>query len=199
MSCSYEKDSCANSMCPRTGNPACARPWPTINDCNSYWKRFASTNGSGSRTAGRNDVLRRLIHYPEKRYRLPGRAAQRGRRRPAPAAHPTPVVVQSVLLLFWARLGSLNALETLAPAPFWKTWLGREIPSPDTIGRVYNSLAADGPRPAIHPVYERLKRNKALPGIGAPRGVASCEHSPGVCYRKGRLSSTCPPRDSNRS
>ena len=46
------------------------------------------------------------------------------------------VVGPSARVLFWARLGSLNALETLACAPFWKKWLGRKVPRADTIGRV---------------------------------------------------------------
>ena len=97
---------------------------------------------------------------------------------------PTSVVVQSALVLFWARLGSLNALETLASAPFWKKWLGCEVPSVDTIGRVYDALEADALRQAIHHVYERLKRNKALPGIGG-LGVAVIDgHESHASYRR---------------
>ncbi|MFQ5927893.1 MAG: hypothetical protein ACE5MH_10730 [Terriglobia bacterium] len=62
-------------------------------------------------------------------------------------------------------------METLAAAPFGKKWLCREIPSADTIGRVYTSLDTDALRQAIRHIYERLKRNKALPGIGG-LGVA---------------------------
>ena len=79
--------------------------------------------------------------------------------------------MQATLVLFWARLGSLNALETLAAVRFWKQWLGRELPSADTIGRVYSLLDAAALRQAIHFVYERLKGDKALPGI-AGLGVA---------------------------
>ena len=99
-------------------------------------------NGSGSEAAGRNDVLRRLLHYAEKVYGLrDSLLAAVGDTRPRPRI-PTRVVLQSVLVLFWTRLGSLNALETLAPAPFWKQWLGREMPSADTLGRVYSRLDA---------------------------------------------------------
>lgn len=90
--------------------------------------------------------------------------------RPPPRI-PARVVLQATLVLFWARRGSLNALETLAAAPFWKQWLGRELPSADTIGRVYSLLDAAAPRQAIHSLYERLKRNKALPGIGGRGGA----------------------------
>lgn len=78
---------------------------------------------------------------------------------------PTAVLVKSALALFWARLGSLNALETVAAARFWKSWLGRPLASADTMGDVHALLNSDGLRAGIHCVYERLKRNQALPDI----------------------------------
>ena len=77
----------------------------------------------------------------------------------------TAVLVQSALILFWTRLGSLNALETVNKASFWKHWLGREMSSVDTLGRVYAGLRVEGLRKGLHHVYARLKRNKALPGM----------------------------------
>ena len=155
-------------------------------------------NGSGSEAAGRNDVLRRLLHYAEKVYGLrDSLLVAVGDTRPRPRI-PTRVVLQSVLVLFWTRLGSLNALETLAPAPFWKQWLGREMPSADTLGRVYSRLDAAAVRAAIHHVYERLKRNKALPGIGG-LGVAVLDgHESHASYRRccrGCLKRTVQRRD----
>ena len=73
------------------------------------------------------------------------------------------------MVLFWARLGSLNSWELSRPAAFWKSWLGRRPASADTVGRVHARLQADGLRQALHHVYQRLKRNKALPdqyGLG---------------------------------
>jgi hypothetical protein len=73
------------------------------------------------------------------------------------------------MVLFWARLGSLNAWELSRPAAFWKTWLGCRPASADTLGRVHAGLQAEGLRQALHHVYQRLKRNKALPdqyGLG---------------------------------
>ncbi len=78
---------------------------------------------------------------------------------------PTRLPVQSALILFWTRLGSLNGLETVKQAAFWKHWLGREMCSVDTLGRVYAGLEVEGVREALHHVYARLKRNKAFPGI----------------------------------
>lgn len=71
--------------------------------------------------------------------------------------------------MFWARLGSLNALELVAQSRFWKSWLGQSVCSADTIGRVHSLLDAGQLRQGIHHIYDCLKRNKALPdtyGIG---------------------------------
>jgi hypothetical protein len=68
--------------------------------------------------------------------------------------------------MFWVRLGSLNALVESARSRFWKKWLGSEMPSADSIGRVYAKLNRDALRKSLHHIYTRLKRNKALGGIG---------------------------------
>ncbi len=75
------------------------------------------------------------------------------------------MLVQAALVLFWTRLGSLHALETVQKAAFWQRWLGREMSSVDTLGRVYSALRVEGLRAGLQPVYGRLKRNKALAGI----------------------------------
>jgi DDE family transposase len=97
---------------------------------------------------------------------------------------PTAVLVKSAMVLFWARLGSLNSWELSRPAGFWKTWLGRAPASADTLGRVHSQLAADGLRQAIHHIYYRLKRNKALPGQQG-LGVAVLDgHESHASYRR---------------
>jgi hypothetical protein len=75
------------------------------------------------------------------------------------------VVVKSTLVLFWARMGSLNAWAQVGRARFWQSWLAESPCSADTLGRVHALLYADGLRQGIHQVYERLKRNKALPDL----------------------------------
>lgn len=65
--------------------------------------------------------------------------------------------------MFWARLGSLNALESLGAARFWQRWLQHRMTSADTIGRVQSSLDGSQLRGVLHQFYTRLKRNKALP------------------------------------
>lgn len=85
-------------------------------------------------------------------------------RRPEPRI-PTAVVAKSALTLFWSRLGSLNALEMTGAAKVWKEWLGRTPCSADSMGRIAACMDAAPLREGIHHVYDRLKRNKALPDI----------------------------------
>jgi len=125
-----------------------------------------------------------LIRYSEKVFELSENVIARiWDRRECPRI-PTPVIVKGAMALFWARLGSLNALETVAAAPLWKQWLSRPMASADTMGRVYAAVDPDGLRAGIHHVYERLKRNKALPDIGW-LGVAALDgHESHASYRR---------------
>jgi hypothetical protein len=74
----------------------------------------------------------------------------------------TSVIVRAAVVMFLGRLGSLNALEQTNPSPFWRRWLGHEMPSADTIGRVCGFIELDGLRAILHQEYTRLKRMKAL-------------------------------------
>jgi len=115
-------------------------------------------------------ILRRLIAYAEKVFRLSAEVLVGiADRRPQPRI-PTAPIVQSVTALFWTRMGSLNALELVAQSRFFKSWLGQPVCSADTIGRVLALVDAGGLRKGIHHLYDCLKRNKALPdsqGIAA--------------------------------
>jgi hypothetical protein len=75
----------------------------------------------------------------------------------------TAAVVKSANVLFWARLGSLNAWEQLKQTSCCKTWLAEKPASADTLGRVFAQLDANGLRAGLRHVYDCLKRNKALP------------------------------------
>jgi len=44
--------------------------------------------------------------------------------------------------MFWARWGSLNALESVGSARFWRRWLGWRTTSADTMGRVQATVAS---------------------------------------------------------
>ena len=111
------------------------------------------------------NVLRRLIAYSEKIFHFSREVmTPLSDRRPEPRIS-TAAVVKSATVLFWARMGSINAWEQLGRARFWQSWLGESTCSADTLGRVHALLDVDGLRQGIHQVYERLKRNKALPDI----------------------------------
>jgi len=114
-------------------------------------------------------VLRRLIAYAEKIFDLSRDViAPISDLRLQPRIS-TLVVVKSAVVMFWARMGSLNALELTAGVRFWKSWLGQSPCSADTVGRVHALMDADQLRHGIHRIYDRLKRNKALPdthGVG---------------------------------
>jgi hypothetical protein len=110
-------------------------------------------------------VLRRLIAYAEKIFQLSKNMVTLVSDRREKPRISTAAVVKSSLVLFWARMGSSNAWEQVGRARFWQRWLGEPAFSADTLGRVHALLDANGLRQGIHGVYERLKRNKALPGF----------------------------------
>ena len=65
--------------------------------------------------------------------------------------------------MFFARLGSLNALEKTGRSHFWPSWLGGELPSADSVGRICAALNHETLRLLNRHVYLHLKRAKALP------------------------------------
>jgi len=94
-------------------------------------------------------VLRRLISYGEKIFCLSTTLlAPPGDRRLDPRCS-TPAVVKAALLMFWARLPSLNALAQIPAPRFWKQWLREPLASADTLGRVPAGLYADQLRQTI--------------------------------------------------
>ena len=114
-------------------------------------------------------ILRRLIAYSGKVFRfseaIVAGIADRWRQPRITIS----LVVKSGAVVFWARMGSLNSLELSACSSFFQRWLGQSVCSADSIGRVNALMDAEGLRRGIHHVYDRLKRNKALPdhqGIG---------------------------------
>ena len=114
-------------------------------------------------------ILRRLLAYIEKVFQFSGTVVGSVTDRRLRPRIPTSAVLQSVAVLFWARMGSLNALELTAHSGFFRRWLGQSVCSADSVGRVIALMDADSLRQGVHHVYEQLKRNKALPdhhGVG---------------------------------
>lgn len=106
-------------------------------------------------------ILRRILAYARKVLRWEDSldAVSDDRRRPQIA---TSVIVRAVVVMFLGRLGSLNALEQTKPSRFWLRWLGKSMPSADSIGRICSLMDVGGVRSVLHEVYTRLKRMKAL-------------------------------------
>ena len=129
-------------------------------------------------------TLRRLIAYAEKIFQFSDTIVAGVVDRRRKPRIPTARIVQSVVVLFWARLGSLNALELAANSRFFQRWLGQPVCSADSLGRVTALLDAAGLRSGIHTIYQRLKRNKALPDQGG-LGIAVLDgHESHASYRR---------------
>jgi hypothetical protein len=109
-------------------------------------------------------------------------AVRDSRRKPQIA---TRVILRAAVVMFLGRLGSLNALEQSKPSRFWRRWLGGELPSADTIGRVCGFVDVEGVRAVLHQKYTRLKRMKALepPSHGLMVAVVDA-HESTASYRR---------------
>lgn len=114
-------------------------------------------------------MLQRLLRYAQKVYGLDKIISQVSDSRRKPQIS-TSVIFGGALVMALARLGSLNALAQLRNSSFLKRWLGRELASADTNGRVFAQIDNDGIRAGLRSFYGRLKRNKALrtPWHGMP-------------------------------
>jgi Transposase DDE domain len=94
------------------------------------------------------------------------------------------LVVKAVLAIYWSRLGSLNALAMTRAAKFWKSWLDGPLCSADSLGRIVAGVDAATLRQGIHHVYERLKRNKALPDLHGLAVAVLDGHETSASYRR---------------
>lgn len=93
--------------------------------------------------------------------------------------------MRSAVVMFLARLGSLNALEQSAPSRFWGEWLGQAMPSADTVGRVCAGMELEDIRAIGHQIYSRLKRMKALTPLAHGLTVALLDgHESHATYRR---------------
>jgi hypothetical protein len=145
-------------------------------------------------------ILRRLIAYAEKVFRFSGTVVAGVVDRRLQPRVPTAVIFKSVTVLFWTRMGSLNALELTARSSFFHHWLGQFVCSADTIGRVNALMDAEGLRQGIHHIYDRLKRNKALPdhgGIGVAVIDGHESHTSYLQHCAGCLERTIHGKDGN--
>ena len=93
-------------------------------------------------------------------------------------------MVKAVLAIYWSRLGSLNALVMTRSATLWKSWLGGPLCSADSLGRIAAGIDAATLRQGIHHIYDRLKRNKALPDLHGLAVAVLDGHETSASYRR---------------
>lgn len=105
-------------------------------------------------------MLERLLRYADKQLHL-GELVTGVRDHRRWSHVPTADVVTAVLEMFFARLGSLNALEKLNHLASWKNLPGCSV-SADTIGRVVDVLDSGSLRASQKMLYSCMKRNKQL-------------------------------------
>ena len=107
-------------------------------------------------------MMARFSRYVEKVFHFSDRMAGLRDSRPKPQI-PVSAVFLSVLMMFVARLRSLNALEgELRVLGRWEKVVGKNKPSADTIGRVMGLVDPECLRDILSDVNHRLRRNKAL-------------------------------------
>ena len=80
---------------------------------------------------------------------------------------PTQAAFASAFVMFATARGSLNGLEPDRRVPArLRGLVGPQLPSCDTIGRVYASMESAGPRVILRDIAHQIKRNKALANDG---------------------------------
>lgn len=106
-------------------------------------------------------MLRRILRYARGLFDLEGRmdALHDARKRPRISAA---CVGRSILVMLLTRLCSFNGVAQTRPSRFWKKFLGEDLPSADTLGRVCQQMDPTQIRQIQHDLYTRLKRGKAL-------------------------------------
>ena len=102
-----------------------------------------------------------MIKYADKAYGLRQSigTVKDGREKPRIK---TRLVVGSFLLIFLANLGSLNALEQAKAPGQWRKWLGGDVCSPKTMGRVAALMDLEDLRDLLGRYHRKRKRKKGL-------------------------------------
>lgn len=95
-------------------------------------------------------------------------------------------MLNSLLLLLSARMGSLNAMETaFRTRNAWRGWLGGALPSADRLGEVAAQLNAEEFRRVLLKHHGRRKRKKTLPALpGGWRVLILDGHEMWTSYRR---------------
>ena len=110
-------------------------------------------------------MMARFCAYIEKIFGLGSRLGKLTDARTAPQI-PTAAAFASVLTLFATRRGSLNGLEQDVRVPArLRGIVGPDVPSVDSIGRIYALMDSQPLRRLLCDIAHQLKRNKALSSL----------------------------------
>ncbi len=125
-----------------------------------------------------------MLKYAEKVYGICTRLRAVCDNREKPRI-PAGRVALSYVVLFLARLGSLNALEQREPAPIWLKWLGGKRPSADVMGDVAQTLDLEALRAILAGQHAKAKRNKGFRrGVSGLRFLVLDGHEGVSSYRR---------------
>jgi len=175
---------CTSCLYPGNGKNVSARRFATSKRWSKSSKNFLIWNGSVCSSERSKTVFRRLLAYAEKIFHLSTQVIERVSDQRSLPRICTALVVKAVLAVYWTRVGSLNALALTQSAKFWKSWLQGPLCSADSLGRIVDGLEGASLRQGIHHVYERLKRNKALPDLHGLAVAVLDGHETSASYRR---------------
>jgi hypothetical protein len=111
-------------------------------------------------------MMSRFCAYVEKMFSLGMLMAALRDARPRPMI-PTQAAFASAFVMFATARGSLNGLEPDRRVPArLRGLVGPQLPSCDTIGRIYAGMDSQGPREILRAIAGQIKRKKALANGG---------------------------------
>ena len=113
-------------------------------------------------------MLKRVVQYADRMFGLKRNLEAMRDGRPRPRI-PASLVIKGLMVMLLARLGSLNGLEQVRPKGWLRRWLGGDVPSADTMGRVAQGVSPEPIRQALGRQYGRRRRNKSLAAL--PSGL----------------------------
>lgn len=107
-------------------------------------------------------MMARFYGYINKVFQFQQLMAGQRDSRPQPVI-PAAAVFGTAFAMFATRRGSLNAIDKDRHFPGrLEKFVGPQVPSADTVGRVYAQLDSGSVREALRDVHLRIKRNKML-------------------------------------
>jgi len=127
----------------------------------NLWLRFPPVLSNDSWKM-RVDMLRRFFDYADKVFNFSESLSQITDIRSKPQIDTRSVLVSSLIMQL-TRLGSLNALDSELRLPGKiESFIGKDKPSVDTIGKVFTKIIPDDLRRLHWDNCYQLKRNKVL-------------------------------------